>query len=668
MNRNDAPVSIEPPVDHSTISSQLRQKTDDVQTSSLCRNLQAKTDQTAQDTLYKFRKSSESCSVILTHQKQFHCDSPAGTENIPERNISPATQENQVDAAIKAVERTKVQNDEKAEVNGTSKLASCEKILEMETEALGLHKTEGIKTLKTSDLENKVPSEVTGDTCNLGRETKEPTSTLVEKTSSDTQKLKSGVFDTDLSEQTQTLENITSLKPIKDSKQHPKAEPKVISIAEIMRSQIKALESVQANSGSSTPAQANLAQGLTVTAGASQEGGENIKHNRESNVFKPDNKTEESPKCLPLTNLKATLVKIDQPLDEKKEQAATSTPAQPLNELPVSFRSTDTPRTELHGRNDDEAENDSSLGSDSRSKGLKDTLLSLTSKDKITETLQSVLKQSKTMSQKFESPVRETHIKASFQETNVTILEHIKDQTVQNPNTGFIQTQVPAKCLDSKVETRLEEVDIPLPSQLKMDNANTASSLGLQTDRTESKPSPAKQENDSQVVQQESSEVKDHLRSEFLNNLSPEPSPLVRSKNCISPVPSASLKELASGARRKLSTPSTKPEEAHVATSSTDNQTQTKGSSVKGTKMSTSTASPSPSRRPLLLQPAGEQSSVTERLSPLLSRRKTVSEAQTPNQALTEQTQTEGKPAEDRHNPFKAPQVIRKIRTHIIVP
>lgn len=643
MNRNDAPVRFEPPLDQSTINSQPPPKTDDVQTSSLCRSLQAKTTQTAQDTLYKFGKSSESCSAILTHQKKFPCDSPAGTENIPERKVSPATQENQVHTPIKAVERTKVQNDEKAEVNGNGKLVPCEKVLEMETEALGLHRTEGVKTGKTNDLENKGSSKVTVDSCNLRGRTKEPTSTLVEKTSSEIQKLKSAVFETDLPEQTQTSENITSLKPINDSKQHPKAEPKVISIAEIMRSQIKALESVQANSGSSTPAQANLAQGLTITArGAQEESGENIKRNREANVFKPDKETEERPNSLVLTNLKATLVKIDQTLEEKKEQAAASTPARPLNELPVSG----TPRAELHGRNDDEAENDSSLVSDSRSKGL---ILPLP----------SVLKQPQTVSQKSESPVREAHIKTSFQETNVTILEHTKDQTVQNPSTGLIQTQVPSKDLNSNIETRLGDVNIRLPTQLIMEqhNKNTASSLRLQTDRSESKLSPAKQENDSQVVQQESSEIKDRLRSEFLNNLSPEPSPLLRSKNHVSPGPSASLKELASGARRKLSTPPTKPEEAHVATSSTDSQTQKDEPSVKGTKISPSTASPSPSRRPLLLQPAGEQSSVTERLSPLSSRRKTVSEAQTPNQALTEQTHTEGKPAEDRHNPFKGKEV-----------
>ncbi|KAK9542536.1 hypothetical protein VZT92_000391 [Zoarces viviparus] len=66
------------------------------------------------------------------------------------------------------------------------------------------------------------------------------------------------------------------------------------------------------------------------------------------------------------------------------------------------------------------------------------------------------------------------------------------------------------------------------------------------------------------------------------------------------------------------------------------------------------------------IQKSALQSPGGERRSPLLSRRKTASDTQAPSQPPTEEIhtpKTEGKPAEkDKHDPFKAPQVIRKIR------
>ncbi|GLD58260.1 alpha-protein kinase 3 [Lates japonicus] len=114
--------------------------------------------------------------------------------------------------------------------------------------------------------------------------------------------------------------------------------------------------------------------------------------------------------------------------------------------------------------------------------------------------------------------------------------------------------------------------------------------------------------------------------------------------------------ELASGARRKILIPKAKPEEATEATSPTDNQAQKKEVSSPSSRLSTSPVTPSMSpslpRRSPLLQPAGERTSPVERHSPLLSRRKTALETQVPNQQV----------AEEKHDPFKAPQVIRKIR------
>ncbi|KAK5873737.1 hypothetical protein PBY51_018749 [Eleginops maclovinus] len=129
-------------------------------------------------------------------------------------------------------------------------------------------------------------------------------------------------------------------------------------------------------------------------------------------------------------------------------------------------------------------------------------------------------------------------------------------------------------------------------------------------------------------------------------------------------------KELASGARRKILMPKTKSEEASEATAPVDIQTQKKEGPAESNRLSVSpvtlSTSPSMSRRSPLLRLPGEQTPPAERRSPLVSRRKMVSETPAPSQPPTEEIhtqKTDGKPAEkDKHDPFKAPQVIRKIR------
>ncbi|KAK5604909.1 hypothetical protein CRENBAI_006502 [Crenichthys baileyi] len=122
-------------------------------------------------------------------------------------------------------------------------------------------------------------------------------------------------------------------------------------------------------------------------------------------------------------------------------------------------------------------------------------------------------------------------------------------------------------------------------------------------------------------------------------------------------------KEQASGARCKVPTLKAKTAEAQESTPLTNSQTQKREIPVHSSKFSASIVSPVLSRRSPLLQPAEEQTSVTERQSPLLTRRKMASETQTQSRLLTEKIHTKGKPTEkDKHNPFKAPQVIRKIR------
>ncbi|KAM4602932.1 alpha-protein kinase 3 [Polymixia lowei] len=142
-----------------------------------------------------------------------------------------------------------------------------------------------------------------------------------------------------------------------------------------------------------------------------------------------------------------------------------------------------------------------------------------------------------------------------------------------------------------------------------------------------------------------------------------------RARNNTSPIPSATPQELASGARRKIFTPKPKTEDNEV-TLLADDQPHKEEGSTKSSKFSpgpvTLSVSPSLSRRSPLVQSSGQRTPPAEGRSPQFSRRKMPQETPAPNQEATQQVhtpKTEEKPAEkDKHNPFKAPQVIRKIR------
>ncbi|XP_062402598.1 alpha-protein kinase 3 isoform X2 [Sardina pilchardus] len=135
--------------------------------------------------------------------------------------------------------------------------------------------------------------------------------------------------------------------------------------------------------------------------------------------------------------------------------------------------------------------------------------------------------------------------------------------------------------------------------------------------------------------------------------LSCESSPKMRRKDSPSPIPAATPEELALGARRKIFLSKIKGEEADSAVSP----------DAQG-KREAPYMSPSQARRAAFLQAhPGQQTPPMERRSPLLSRRKATLEVpkvqETPEEP--EPVKTEAKPAE-KLDPFKAPQVIRKIR------
>nr|XP_029497642.1 alpha-protein kinase 3-like isoform X2 [Oncorhynchus nerka] len=149
---------------------------------------------------------------------------------------------------------------------------------------------------------------------------------------------------------------------------------------------------------------------------------------------------------------------------------------------------------------------------------------------------------------------------------------------------------------------------------------------------------------------------------------------LLKGSDSVSPMPSATPKELASGARRKILISKPKGEDPGAVASQIDTQSPQREEVLRMSSRlcpeSSSPMSPGLSRRsPLLQPPNGQRTPPTERRSPLLSRRKlaptpeTLKQSQEPALETTATTKTEEKPAEkDKHNPFKAPQVIRKIR------
>ncbi|KAF5890005.1 alpha-protein kinase 3-like, partial [Clarias magur] len=136
------------------------------------------------------------------------------------------------------------------------------------------------------------------------------------------------------------------------------------------------------------------------------------------------------------------------------------------------------------------------------------------------------------------------------------------------------------------------------------------------------------------------------------STLSCESSPKMKRRDSLTLIPSATPEELASGARRKIYLAKTKSED--------------EGSDTQNRRDSPY-MSPSQARRAAFLQlQSGQQAQHMEKRSPLLGRRKTTVDMHKPKEGPSDETnmsQTESKPADkEKLDPYKAPQVMRKIR------
>ncbi|XP_064827517.1 alpha-protein kinase 3-like [Oncorhynchus masou masou] len=247
-----------------------------------------------------------------------------------------------------------------------------------------------------------------------------------------------------------------------------------------------------------------------------------------------------------------------------------------------------------------------------------------------------------------------------------------ENQSFSTKNTGFTNNIVSPVTGMILGQSEACEPDVPQPGPQTVrrfdtkgsPSSETQGSVPVPTIPLDSKSSPSKEV-----------KVGEYSKSDSSTCVSvTESTGLLKGSDSVSPMPSATPQELASGARRKILIPKPKGEDPGAVASQIDTQSPQREEVLRMSSRlspeSSSPMSPGLSRRsPLLQPPNGQRTPPTERRSPLLSRRKlaptteTLKQSQEPALETTDTTKTEEKPAEkDKHNPFKAPQVIRKIR------
>lgn len=594
---------------------------------------QAAIDKMTQDTRDHSRGSNESHTVLFTDLQKSPLQIPGGGENTRGCNVSPSRQQNQVDTAIKAVEGTEIQVRKEVEGRDADRLleqSPDEKVVEMETESTALQVTEQTEGKHTTDAVEK--DIVIVDEAKKGMEKNEDIVQMVEDANSELQKLKSNTSEHTIPSPTKPPENITTFQ-MNDFQEIQKPVTKIISIAELLRS-IKALDSLPANSESTTPSSPETREVL-------QEA---------DNKSKPDKKPTPTRNCgtdeRPPKNIKETLMEIYNQLnlaDQKQNETldSSSPPAQALQKPPVTPQISVVdagPVVETAGlqgkknsgdvRDNYQEPRASTLTTDcttvplSGGENVKHSYSPLSSKDELTKT--SVSEPG--------TPSAVTPTKASHQEPKVSVLELAKDVPVQDSDVGVKQTISPEIQPRSKTERASND-------QLKIEEQTTTTDSLQSVQKFPNRTGHDADTQGNHLKQHSNSSAEEFSRTNSFTIPTPEASPLLKRRNCASPIPSATAQELASGARRKILTPKAKPDEA------------------PGTSPVSLSVSPSLSRKSPLLQPPAEQSLSTERRSPLLNRRRMTSDGQTPIQPPTQDIhsqKTEGKPAEmDKHDPFK---------------
>lgn len=654
-NRNDAPVSAERPLRQPAVATQPLQKapskgdtsTHQNQATSISSALQPPIKNRTQGARERWKGSNESHTVLFTDPYTSATLSPGGGEKCSRGKVSPCgVQDSQAVTDIKAVKETKVQDETKAECVEVSKplvqsdsQASLEKV---ETEAKSVDHTE-----TTAGESTKAGQDGDAVSMNASDKQREETATSIKTDENTTQEFQKNSAMLEKSQKRDRL-NGSSLPnfQVEDFKEVQKPVARVESVAELLRMQITALDSVLTHPATTIPSHDNMpphpTQRPKETYNAPKENGTWRNEVKDSTPDRGNGTVNED---APAKNLKETLMELyrqiisDQERPETPKEASQAVQASNKANLSTPVANTVLPAS-AHV---------SAINCETGSRLENGTSSWLST-------------QSGPVIQESGSPVAVTPKKLSVQESSNAVLKCDKDEPVQDKDARFMQKIAAGIKPTSETQTQTQE---PSPSdlcKLEEDNKEQGSSLSEQKPSTKGETETDVKEKCDGLSQRDNPMVKEHVKIDGVANLTTASSPVLEKRNVASAIPSATAKELASGARRKIQIQMAKPEEASAEASPPDSPTQTKEEFVGSAKLPASPAavSPSPrqSRRSPLLQPPSEQAPPAERLSPLLSRRKGPPEAG--RQQLTQEMDTakpEGssglKDKKDLQDPFK---------------
>lgn len=568
VQRNEPLVDLELQVKrHSTVAPEktpAARTEADRRGSSLHPGMHKATDKTAQDTHDHSRGSGEICLGPLLDTQKPPFEDPSAGGNKSECNVSPTAQQSQLNTPIKTVEGTEIQLDEKVKCNETSALIA---------------QSTSVNVAQKEEGRMEVAQKNSGDLYTNHEEMVIDSNR--EKESKGSEETAGMSFE----------ERNTTNKAERDSKdlqKCPSPIPTILSIAELLRSQINALE----ESFSSRKAPKD---------NTDNQSGRIIES--DSNSTKKTNLDTCTDKGPPQT-IKETLMQIYNELIKTKELFGDETPA--LLNCVESPKSSEIPPL------DNASPEKTLLCTDENTHSPKDCL----SEEMLP------LKVNGQEASKNDS-VQNNDIAATSKQNpeiklNSDLIENKEIITEPFICNGTIQ--------ESKLNISSLEPEQVLPVQSDLDNENNTQNH-----------SPAKE---------------DSVIADVIPNAIFESSPSLKKRDCVS-IPSATPQELASGARRKIPSHKTKLDELEPSTPNND----------FNPAAATVSSSPKLSRHSALLLPGTEQASPKRKRSPLLSRRK--SPVEMPNQQTQElsDTKSEGTPADKvKNDPYKAPQVIRKIR------
>lgn len=305
MSRNDAPVSLEVPLNHRSAEAQPPQKlpsnrdtpAGDVGAPAVSPGPPAATGKMVKDTWDHSRGSNESHTVPFPERQKPSLQNPGTGGKSRGCKVSPSTRHGQVDTTIKTVKETEKHVSTKVDSTKVGEpTRSKSKKIEMETEGVGQQQTKEENVKCATDTEKKRNVSVKSE----------------EQAEADALVLKSA-------EKTGPSRTSTTAGPAEAPGKTPQLQEthqtalKVISIAELLRSQIKALDSMLENSVAVTTGAGFLQEPDSTEPPRSLKGddGKRVPEVRTSNRKIED---------MPLRNIKETLLEVYQQLQLDQKQ------------------------------------------------------------------------------------------------------------------------------------------------------------------------------------------------------------------------------------------------------------------------------------------------------------------------------------------------------------